>query len=77
MIYTKELAYQQVEELLKVQSGLYIQAVGDEQIELAGSIYVNCESKGYVVSDNYPVQIIIPCSSNKLPYVIDEGNRIS
>ncbi len=77
MIYTKELAYQQVEELLKVQSGLYIKAVSDVQIELAGNIYVNCESKGYVVSDNYPVRIIIPFNSDKLPYVIDEGNRIS
>lgn len=77
MIYTKELAYRQVEELLKAQSGLYIWAMSDEQIELAGNIYVNCKSKGYVVSDKYPVRIIIPCNSDKLPYVIDDGSRIS
>ena len=34
-------------------------------------------SKGYVLSDSYPVLIVIPLDSDKLPYVIDTGNRIA
>ena len=76
MIFTKESAHQQIKELVKVQSGLHIESENKAQIELIGEISVNCKSKGYVLSDNYPVQIVIPLDSDKLPYVIDTGNRI-
>lgn len=76
MIFTKESAHQQIKELVKVQSGLHIESENKAQIELIGEISVNCKSKGYILSDNYPVQIVIPLDSDKLPYVIDTGNRI-
>lgn len=76
MIFTKESVHQQIKELVKVQSGLHIESENKAQIELIGEISVNCKSKGYVLSDNYPVQIVIPLDSDILPYVIDTGNRI-
>lgn len=77
MIFTKETVQQQVEDLLNLQRGLYIKSESEEQIELAGEIFVHCESKGYTLSDSYTVQIVIPLNSDKLPFVIDEGNRIA
>lgn len=77
MIFTKESAHQQIKELVKVQSGLHIESENETQVELVGVISVNCKSKGYVLSDSYPVQIVIPLDSDKLPYVIDTGNRIA
>lgn len=77
MIFTKESAHQQIEKLLEIQSGLHIKAEGETQVELTGEIFVNCKSKGYFLSDNYPVRIVIPLDSDKLPYVIDTGNCIA
>ena len=77
MTFTKESAHLQIKALVKVQSGLHIEAECETQIELTGEIYVNCMSKGYVLSDSYPVLIVIPLDSDKLPYVIDTGNRIA
>lgn len=77
MIFTKESVYQQIEELLKVQNGLHIESENETQVELAGEIFVNCKSKGYVLSDNYPTRIVIPLGSNKLPFAIDTGSRIA
>lgn len=77
MIFTHESAHQQIAELLKVQRGLHIGAESEAQVELTGEISVHCASKGYVLSDDYPVQIVVPLYSDKLPYVIDTGNRIS
>lgn len=77
MIFTKELAHQQIEELATVQSGLHIELDSETQIKLSGKIFVNCKSEGYVLSDDYIIQIVIPLGSDKLPYVIDTGNHIS
>ncbi len=77
MIFTKELAHQQIEELQKVQNGLHIKSENEHQVELDGEIFVNCKSKGFVLSDDYLIQIVIPLDSDKLPYVIDAGNCIS
>lgn len=77
MIFTKEAISQQIEELLKAQSGLHINAESETQVELIGEIFVNCASKGYILSDYYPVRIVIPLYSDNLPYVIDTGNRIA
>lgn len=77
MIFTKEMAHQQIAELLEVQSGLHIEAESETQIELTGDIFINCKSKGFFLSENYPVQIVIPLNSNELPYVIDNENRIA
>lgn len=77
MIFTKEIVQQQVEDLLNLQHGLHIKAESEEQIELSGEIFVHCESKGYTLSDSYAVQIVIPLNSDKLPFVIDRGNRIA
>ena len=77
MTFTKESAHQQINALVKVQIGLHIEAESETQVELTGEIYVNCIFKGYVLSDSYPVLIVIPLDSDKLPYVIDTGNRIA
>lgn len=77
MIFTKESVSPQIDELFEYQSELHIEVDSDTKVELAGEIFVNCVSKGFVLSDNYPVRIVIPLCSNKLPYVIDTGNRIA
>lgn len=77
MIFTKESVHQQIKELIKVQSGLHIELESETQVELTGEIFVNCKSQGYVLSDDYPVQIVIPLNSDILPYVIDTGDCIA
>lgn len=77
MIFSKESVQQQIEDLLSIQSGLQIESENENQIELAGKIFINCESKGYVLSDRYTVQIVIPLGSDKLPFVVDAGNHIA
>lgn len=77
MIFTRESAQQQIVDLLRIQSGLHIKSETEKRIELTGEILVNCESKGYFLSDRYAVEIVIPLGSDKLPFVIDKGNRIA
>lgn len=77
MIFTKALGRQQVGSLIEVQPGLHIESETEEQIELTGEIFVNCKAKGFVLTDSYEVQIIIPLGSDKLPIIIDKGNQIA
>lgn len=77
MIFTQESVLHQIEKLFEIQSELHIEVESETEVELTGKIFVNCASKGYVLSDNYSVQIVIPLYSDKLPYVIDTGNHIA
>ena len=76
MIFSKEVAVQQVANLLHRYNGLYVNSMSEEKISLMGSITVNMSSLGFTLYKTYRVEIIIPLDSDELPYVLDVGNQI-
>ena len=56
--------------------GLQLYSESADQIVLSGNILVNRISKGYTLCKEYQIEIVIPISSNELPYVLDIGNSI-
>lgn len=76
MIFSKESAVQQVNNLLHLHNKLQICTMDETQVVLAGSILVNRSSKGFQVCKEYSVKIVIPLESEELPYVLDAGNHI-
>ena len=69
MIFSKEVAVQQVANLLHRYNGLYVNSMSEEKISLMGSITVNMSSLGFTLYKIYRVEVIIP-------YVLDVGNQI-
>jgi len=76
MIFDKKAGMQQVEELLHLYTGLQLNSENADQTVLFGSILVNRISKEYTLYKEYQIEIIVPISSNELPYVIDVGHNI-
>ena len=76
MIFFKESAVQQVNNLLHLYDKLQICTMDETQIVLVGPILVNRSSKGFQVCKEYTVKIVIPLESEELPYVLDTGNHI-
>lgn len=76
MIFSKESAVQQANNLLHLYNKLQICTMDETQVVLAGPILVNRSSKGFQVCKEYSVKIVIPLESEKLPYVLDAGNHI-
>lgn len=76
MIFSKESAVQQVNNLLHLYNKLQICTMDETQIVLAGSILINRSSKEFQVYKEYSVKIVIPLESEELPYVLDTGNHI-
>ena len=76
MIFSKEVAVQQVANLLHRYNGLYVNSMSEEKISLMGSITVNMSSLGFTLYKTYRVEVIIPLDSDELPYVLDVGNQI-
>lgn len=76
MIFSKESAVQQVNNLLHLCNKLQICTMDETQVVLTGPILVNRSSKGFQVCKEYSVKIVIPLESEELPYVLDAGNHI-
>ena len=76
MIFSKESAVQQVNNLLHLYDKLQICTMDETQIVLVGPILVNRSSKGFQVCKEYTVKIVIPLESEEFPYVLDTGNHI-
>ena len=76
MIFSKESAVQQVNNLLHLYNKLQICTMDETQVVLTGPILVNRSSKGFQVCKEYSVKIVIPLESEELPYVLDAGNHI-
>lgn len=76
MIFDKETGMQQVEELLRLYTGLQLKSENTDQIVISGNILVNRTSKGYTLYKLYPIEIIVPMLSLELPYIIDSGHSI-
>ena len=78
MIISKTVAVQQA----NIQLHLYkyikmkICTMEETEIVLAGSILINRSAKGFQLYKEYSVKIVIPLESEKLPYVLDDGNHI-
>ena len=76
MIFSKESAVQQVNNLLHLYNKFQICTMDETQVVLTGPILVNRSSKGFQVCKEYSVKIVIPLESEELPYVLDAGNHI-
>lgn len=76
MIFSKEVAVQQVENLLHRYNNLYVNSMDERKISLIGSITVNMSSLGFTLYKTYRIEVIIPLNSDELPYVLDIGNQI-
>ena len=76
MIFSKELAVQQVTNLLHRYNDLYVNSMDDRKISLIGSITVNMSSLGFTLYKTYRVEVVIPLDSEELPYVLDIENQI-
>ena len=76
MIFSKESAVQQVNNLLHLYNKFQICTKDETQLVRTGPILVNRSSKGFQVCKEYSVKIVIPLESEELPYVLDAGNHI-
>lgn len=77
MIFSKELAVQEVCNLLHQYNNLHVNSIDEERISLIGSITVNISSLGFTLYKTYRIEVIIPLDSDELPYVLDIGNQLN
>ena len=75
MSATRDLM-QQVDSLLHKYPGLKIKSQSSTEIVLEGAIELNRKAKGYTLSGEYFIEVVIPLSAEELPYVLDKGNHI-
>jgi len=76
LIFTPSSVKPQLDILLQKYPYLQVVQNDEQQIRLHGYIQVNRVAKDYPVCKEYLIDIVIPLSSHKLPYVIDTGHVI-
>lgn len=76
MIYTKNIALEQISEMLQEYTDLYIEKILGDQIIITGEILINRLYNDYHLYQKYSLSIAIPLEKNELPYIIDSGHHI-
>lgn len=77
MIFNRESAEQQIEELRHHYGDLDRESESEKEIILAGKIFVNRTHNGFTLRKSYAIKIVIPFDSEDLPYVIDVAGAIA
>lgn len=77
MIYTKNIALEQISQMLKEYPDLHIEKILEDQIVITGEILINRIYNDYHLYQKYSLSIAIPLEKNKLPYIIDSGHHIA
>lgn len=77
MIYTKNIALEQISQMLKEYPDLHIEIILEDQIVITGEILINRIYNDYHLYQKYSLSIAIPLEKNKLPYIIDSGHHIA
>ena len=76
VIFTAETVAPQITDLLAEYSNLAVIRRDTDIVQLHGAILVCREYNGYILNDEYELDIYIPLNSDQLPYAIDTGEHI-
>lgn len=76
MIFTRQTAMQQIEELVKTYPLLHIAKSDSQQIKLSGRILIHRSIPDFVLRKEYALDVIIPIGIEKVPFVIDSEKEI-